>query len=213
MKMANGKEGLGIKLMGRKLRVLVLTSLLCSRYSLQRHQRTVMADGHQLESDTFFRMHWNCGRIILQSRNGLFLGIVANGLLMANASIPGESSSPLTGYSSQRCFQRYLEYDRKSTRVEVRRSGSVYLLSHWIFFINPANYHFEPQFHCLHYQWKWGKPACLPALSWELNRFTHLKGRKTSISWAPHYTKCFHKHLAHSRYLLDVKILATAFGN
>ncbi|KAI5947896.1 Fascin-3 [Manis javanica] len=34
-------------------------------------------------------MHWNCGRIILQSRNGLFLGIVANGLLMANASIPG----------------------------------------------------------------------------------------------------------------------------
>ncbi|KAI5274076.1 Fascin-3 [Manis pentadactyla] len=48
-----------------------------------------MADGHQLESDTFFCMHWNCGRIILQSPNGRFLGIIANGLLMANASIPG----------------------------------------------------------------------------------------------------------------------------
>ncbi|KAF5927631.1 hypothetical protein HPG69_000535, partial [Diceros bicornis minor] len=58
-------------------------------YLAQRRHRRVMADGHPLESDTFFRMHWNCGRIILQSPNGRFLGIAANGLLMANATIPG----------------------------------------------------------------------------------------------------------------------------
>ncbi|KAK2506796.1 hypothetical protein MC885_012153 [Smutsia gigantea] len=58
-------------------------------YLAQRRHRAVMADGHQLESDTFFRMHWNCGRIILQSPNGHFLGVVANGRLMANATIPG----------------------------------------------------------------------------------------------------------------------------
>ncbi|XP_004677057.1 PREDICTED: fascin-3 [Condylura cristata] len=58
-------------------------------YLAQRHHRTVMADGHPLESDTFFRVHWNCGKLILQSPNGRFLGITAGGLLMANASIPG----------------------------------------------------------------------------------------------------------------------------
>ncbi|EPY81130.1 fascin-3 [Camelus ferus] len=58
-------------------------------YLAQRRHRTILADGHPLESDTFFRMHWNCGRIILQSPNGRFLGIAPNGLLMANATIPG----------------------------------------------------------------------------------------------------------------------------
>ncbi|XP_062054403.1 fascin-3 [Lepus europaeus] len=58
-------------------------------YLAQRRHRTVMADGHPMESDTFFRVHWNCGKIILQSSNGRFLGIAANGLLMANATIPG----------------------------------------------------------------------------------------------------------------------------
>ncbi|KAL4669291.1 hypothetical protein H8959_007845 [Pygathrix nigripes] len=58
-------------------------------YLAQRRHRAVMADGHPLESDTFFRMHWNCGRIILQSCRGRFLGITPNGLLMANATLPG----------------------------------------------------------------------------------------------------------------------------
>ncbi|XP_058153312.1 fascin-3 isoform X2 [Dasypus novemcinctus] len=58
-------------------------------YLAQRHHRTVMANGHPMESDTFFRVHWNCGRIILQSSRGRFLGFAANGLLMANATIPG----------------------------------------------------------------------------------------------------------------------------
>ncbi|ELW67426.1 Fascin-3 [Tupaia chinensis] len=58
-------------------------------YLAQRRHRTVMANGHPLESETFFRMHWNCGRIILQSSTGCFLGIAGNGLLMANATIPG----------------------------------------------------------------------------------------------------------------------------
>lgn len=61
-----------------------------SRYIPQRRHKTVMADGHPMESDTFFRVHWNCGKILLQSSNGRFLGIAANGLLMANATIPGE---------------------------------------------------------------------------------------------------------------------------
>ncbi|XP_046525692.1 fascin-3 [Equus quagga] len=58
-------------------------------YLAQRRHKRVMADGQPLESDTFFRMHWNCGKIFLQSPNGRFLGIVANGLLMANATVPG----------------------------------------------------------------------------------------------------------------------------
>nr|KAF6469438.1 fascin actin-bundling protein 3 [Molossus molossus] len=58
-------------------------------YLAQRRHRTVVANGYHLESDTFFRMHWNCGRIILQSPNGRFLGIAPNSLLIANASIPG----------------------------------------------------------------------------------------------------------------------------
>ncbi|XP_004592559.2 fascin-3 isoform X2 [Ochotona princeps] len=58
-------------------------------YLAQRRHRTVMADGHPMESDTFFCVHWNCGKILLQSSNGRFLGIAANGLLMANATIPG----------------------------------------------------------------------------------------------------------------------------
>ncbi|XP_008055219.1 fascin-3 [Carlito syrichta] len=58
-------------------------------YLAQRHHRTVMADGHPMESDTLFRVHWNCGRISLQSSHGRFLTIAANGLLMANASLPG----------------------------------------------------------------------------------------------------------------------------
>lgn len=53
-----------------------------------------MANGHPMEADTFFHVHWNCGKIILQSPNGRFLGIVDNGLLMANATIPGEESGP-----------------------------------------------------------------------------------------------------------------------
>ena len=65
-----------------------------------------MADGHQLESEAFFRMHWNCGRIILQSPSGHFLGIAANGLLMASATIPGEQSRPCQVIPSQRRFQR-----------------------------------------------------------------------------------------------------------
>ncbi|XP_032725810.1 fascin-3 isoform X1 [Lontra canadensis] len=58
-------------------------------YLAQRRHRTVVANGHPMEPDTFFRVHWNCGKIILQSPNGRFLGIVDNGLLMANATIPG----------------------------------------------------------------------------------------------------------------------------
>lgn len=54
-----------------------------------------MADGHPLEPDTVFRVHWNCGRIILQSPSGRFLGIAPNSLLMANATVPGELSSLL----------------------------------------------------------------------------------------------------------------------
>lgn len=53
-----------------------------------------MADGHPLESNTLFRMRWNCGRITLQSPNGRFLGVAPNSLLLANATIPGELSSP-----------------------------------------------------------------------------------------------------------------------
>ncbi|KAF3819320.1 hypothetical protein GH733_013470, partial [Mirounga leonina] len=60
-------------------------------YLAQRHHRTVVANGHPMEADTFFRVHWNCGRIILQSPNGRFLGIIDNGLLMASATIPGPS--------------------------------------------------------------------------------------------------------------------------
>ncbi|XP_036037374.1 fascin-3 [Onychomys torridus] len=58
-------------------------------YLAQRRHKSIIADGHPLESDTFFRVHWNCGRIILQSSNGRFLSIISNGLLMANATIPG----------------------------------------------------------------------------------------------------------------------------
>ncbi|KAF6085860.1 fascin actin-bundling protein 3 [Phyllostomus discolor] len=58
-------------------------------YLAQRRHRTVLANGHPLECDTFFRMHWNCGRIILQSPNRRFLGIAPNGLLMASVTIPG----------------------------------------------------------------------------------------------------------------------------
>ncbi|XP_012520237.1 PREDICTED: fascin-3 [Propithecus coquereli] len=58
-------------------------------YLAQRHHKIVMANGHPLESDTFFRVQWNYGRIILQSLSGHFLGIAANGLLMASASLPG----------------------------------------------------------------------------------------------------------------------------
>lgn len=58
-------------------------------YLAQRRHRAVMADGHPVECETFFRMHWNCGRILLQSPNGRFLGIAANGLLMASATVPG----------------------------------------------------------------------------------------------------------------------------
>ncbi|XP_066110627.1 fascin-3 [Saccopteryx bilineata] len=58
-------------------------------YLAQRCHRMVVADGHPLESNTLFRMHWNCGRIILQSPNGRFLGVTPNSLLLANATIPG----------------------------------------------------------------------------------------------------------------------------
>ncbi|ELK24478.1 Fascin-3 [Myotis davidii] len=60
-------------------------------YLAQRRHRTVLANGHRQECDTFLRMHWNCGRIILQSPNGRFLGIAPNSLLIANATIPGPS--------------------------------------------------------------------------------------------------------------------------
>nr|XP_040147566.1 fascin-3 isoform X3 [Ictidomys tridecemlineatus] len=58
-------------------------------YLAQRRHKSLMADGHPMESDTFFRVHWNCGKIILQSSNGRFLTTAANGLLMASATIPG----------------------------------------------------------------------------------------------------------------------------
>ncbi|KAK7813841.1 hypothetical protein U0070_002491, partial [Myodes glareolus] len=54
-----------------------------------RRHRAIIADGYPLESNTFFRVHWNCGRVILQSPSGRFLSIASNGLLMANATIPG----------------------------------------------------------------------------------------------------------------------------
>ncbi|XP_031237195.1 fascin-3 isoform X2 [Mastomys coucha] len=58
-------------------------------YLAQRRHRTIIADGHPMESDTFFRVNWNCGKITLQCPNGRFLGIASNGLLMANVTIPG----------------------------------------------------------------------------------------------------------------------------
>nr|XP_048306975.1 fascin-3 isoform X1 [Myodes glareolus] len=58
-------------------------------YLAQRRHRAIIADGYPLESNTFFRVHWNCGRVILQSPSGRFLSIASNGLLMANATIPG----------------------------------------------------------------------------------------------------------------------------
>ncbi|XP_051007806.1 LOW QUALITY PROTEIN: fascin-3 [Acomys russatus] len=59
-------------------------------YLAQRRHKAIIADGHPMESDTFFRVHWNCGKISLQSAsNGRFLSITSNGLLMATASIPG----------------------------------------------------------------------------------------------------------------------------
>lgn len=58
-------------------------------YLAQRRHRAIIADGHPMESDTFFRVHWNCGKITLQSPNGRFLGIASDGLLMANVTIPG----------------------------------------------------------------------------------------------------------------------------
>ncbi|XP_049989927.1 fascin-3-like, partial [Alexandromys fortis] len=57
-------------------------------YLAQRRHRAIIADGYPLESNTFFRVHWNCGKIILQSSSGRFLSIASNGLLMANANIP-----------------------------------------------------------------------------------------------------------------------------
>lgn len=65
-----------------------------SQCFLQRRHRTVMANGHRLECDTFFHMHWNCGKIMLQTASGRFLSIAPDGLLMANATIPGELNSP-----------------------------------------------------------------------------------------------------------------------
>ncbi|KAH0502898.1 Fascin-3 [Microtus ochrogaster] len=58
-------------------------------YLAQRRHRAIIADGYPQESNTFFRVHWNCGKIILQSSSGRFLSIASNGLLMANANIPG----------------------------------------------------------------------------------------------------------------------------
>lgn len=58
-------------------------------YLAQRRHRAIIADGHPMESDTFFRVHWNCGKITLQSPNGRFLSIASNGLLMSNVTIPG----------------------------------------------------------------------------------------------------------------------------
>ncbi|ERE91771.1 fascin-3 [Cricetulus griseus] len=58
-------------------------------YLAQRRHRAIIADGHPMESETFFRVRWNCGKIILQSSNGRFLSITSNGLMSATASIPG----------------------------------------------------------------------------------------------------------------------------
>nr|ACD77176.1 fascin 3 (predicted) [Sorex araneus] len=58
-------------------------------YVAQRHHRTVKANGHPMEAETLFRLHWNCGKMILQSLSGRFLGIINSGMLVANATIPG----------------------------------------------------------------------------------------------------------------------------
>ncbi|KAL6092435.1 hypothetical protein STEG23_037286, partial [Scotinomys teguina] len=58
-------------------------------YLAQRHHKSIIADGHPLESDTFFCAHWNCGKIMLRSSNGHFLSVSSNGLLMATATTPG----------------------------------------------------------------------------------------------------------------------------
>lgn len=84
--------GPGLKLMGKKAEVVNLPPGPWSPHSLQRRHRAIIADGYPLESNTFFRVHWNCGKIILQSSSGRFLSIASNGLLMANANIPGEPS-------------------------------------------------------------------------------------------------------------------------
>lgn len=84
--------GSGTKSDGEKLRLLSLLLVPWSPHSHQRRHRTIIADGHPMESDTFFRVNWNCGKITLQCPNGRFLGIASNGLLMANVTIPGEPS-------------------------------------------------------------------------------------------------------------------------
>ena len=114
---------------GRKL-FSFLASFFCTKYYLQRRHRTVLANGHPMECDSFFRVHWNCGRIILQSPNGRFLGIAPNGLLIANATIPGELSSLLASLFQLKDAFQGAGYIRTSPGIGVRRFRSVYLRSH-----------------------------------------------------------------------------------
>lgn len=99
---------------GEKAEVVNLPPGPRSPHSLQRRHRAIIADGYPLESNTFFRVHWNCGRVILQSPSGRFLSIATNGLLMANATIPGEPSH---------CSPPTLTHARDSARARALTCG------------------------------------------------------------------------------------------
>lgn len=146
-------------MMGRKL-FSSLAFLFCSRYNLQRRHRTVLANGHRQECDTFFRMHWNCGRIILQSPSGRFLGIAPNSLLIANATIPGELSSLLPAYSTSEMLSRELGHIGMSTGMGGGGWGGQKI---WVYIL--AESEFLPSFgqttSLSHFQWR-GYPICLP---------------------------------------------------
>lgn len=143
-------------MIGRKL----FSSLFCSHYNLQRRHRTVLANGHRLECDTFFRMHWNCGRIILQSPNGRFLGIAPNSLLMANATIPGELSSPPASL-----FQVWDAFKGAGTYWNEHWNGEREGQKIWVCILaeslNFCHHLGKPPLWGSDIQWRW-YPICLP---------------------------------------------------
>lgn len=133
-----------------KADVVILTSGRWFPHSLQRRHRAIIADGHPMESDTFFRVHWNCGKITLQSPNGRFLSIASNGLLMSNVTIPGEPSHspPSLAHITYKwtfifvfIIVAYVCGGRMSTEVRERPSGIRSLgfpLSLWVPVIEPG---------------------------------------------------------------------------
>lgn len=170
--------------MGRKL-FSSFAFLFCSHYNLQRRHRTVLANGHRLECDTFFRMHWNCGRIILQSPNGRFLGIAPNSLLIANATSPGELSSPPASLFQVWMLSRELEHIGMSTGIGGQKIW-VCILAESLTFCHHLG---KPPLWAIFLSGGDIQSARLIGLAWGLETVTHLKGKKNiKIS------KCFHKH-------------------